>query len=100
MKLVGKRAVVTGGSRGIGLAIVGALASQGAEVIFTARSAKSIDSATASLPQGQNIHGVECDVTDLARMKALLEGPVDVLVNNAGVIGPIARIAAARSAMA
>ncbi len=90
--LHGQRAVVTGGSRGIGLAIVDALSARGAEVVFTARSRESIDTAIAALPEGRNIAGIACDVTDLDRMKTLLDDPIDILVNNAGVIGPIGRI--------
>jgi NAD(P)-dependent dehydrogenase (short-subunit alcohol dehydrogenase family) len=91
--LKGRRAVVTGGSRGIGLAVVEALAARGAEVLFTARNAEGIEAATAALPRGLNARGIVCDVTDLERMKALLADPIDILINNAGVIGPIARIA-------
>lgn len=92
-ELQGRRALVTGGSRGIGLAIVSALAARGADVTFTARSADGIETAMEALPQGQAVRGVVCDVTDLARMQTLLDAPLDILVNNAGIIGPIGRIA-------
>jgi NAD(P)-dependent dehydrogenase (short-subunit alcohol dehydrogenase family) len=91
--LQGRRALVTGGSRGIGLAIVEALAAQGADVVFTARGAAGITSAMAGLPIGLSARGVVCDVTDRAEMAALLAKPVDILVNNAGVIQPIGHLA-------
>lgn len=90
--LHGQRAVVTGGSRGIGLAVVEALSARGAEVVFTARSSESIEAALGALPEGRSVAGVVCDVTDLDLMKTLLDDPIDILVNNAGVIGPIGRI--------
>jgi NAD(P)-dependent dehydrogenase (short-subunit alcohol dehydrogenase family) len=91
--LQGRKALITGGSRGIGLAIVEALAAQGAEVVFTARRADGVAGAMAALPSGLRVRGVVCDVTDRAGMAALLAEPVDILVNNAGVIQPIGRLA-------
>jgi NAD(P)-dependent dehydrogenase (short-subunit alcohol dehydrogenase family) len=91
--LQGRRALVTGGSRGIGLAIVEALAVQGADVVFTARAAGGVAGAMAALPSGSSVRGVVCDVTDRAGMAGLLAEPVDILVNNAGVIRPIGRLA-------
>ncbi len=91
--LQGRRALVTGGSRGIGLAVVEALATHGADVVFTARGANGVAAAMAALPSGATVRGVVCDVTDRAGMAALLAEPVDILVNNAGVIQPIGRLA-------
>jgi NAD(P)-dependent dehydrogenase (short-subunit alcohol dehydrogenase family) len=93
--LQGRRALVTGGSRGIGLAIVEALAAQGADVVFTARGAGGVADAMAALPSGLHVRGAVCDVTDWAGMAALLANPVDILVNNAGVIQPIGHLAEA-----
>lgn len=94
--LTGQRAVVTGGSRGIGLAIVTALADAGADVTFTARSAQGVAAALAALaggPPGRgSVRGVVCDVMDGAGMADVLAHPVDILVNNAGVIAPIGRL--------
>lgn len=92
--LQGQRALVTGGSRGIGLAIVGALAGAGAEVTYTARTRSGIDAARAGLPEGARARGVVCDVADAEGMATLLAEPVDILVNNAGVIGPIGHLGA------
>jgi NAD(P)-dependent dehydrogenase (short-subunit alcohol dehydrogenase family) len=83
MTLTGKRALVTGGNRGIGRATVEALVEAGANVTFTTR-------APAEVPGAQ---AVVCDVTDRAGMAALMAQGFDILVNNAGVIGPIGRIA-------
>jgi NAD(P)-dependent dehydrogenase (short-subunit alcohol dehydrogenase family) len=83
MTLSGKRALVTGGNRGIGLAVVQALVAAGAEVTFTARRPATVTGATC----------VVCDVTNRAGMSGLMAQGFDILVNNAGVIGPIGRIA-------
>lgn len=87
MTLAGRRALVTGGNRGIGLAVVRELAARGAEVTFTCRRAADVTAA------GTLARGVACDATDTAGIEALVDGGFDILVNNAGVIGPIGRIA-------
>ncbi len=88
--LAGKAAFVTGGSSGIGLGIVQALAEEGMKVAFTYRRKDHLDQAMALLG-GRTVHPVKLDVTDRegfvraadAAERAL--GPVQVLVNNAGV---------------
>jgi 3-oxoacyl-[acyl-carrier protein] reductase len=88
-RLDGTVAVVTGGSRGIGLAITEALTSTGARVVITGRDQGHLDAAAAKL--GEKVRAVRADVTradDAARaVDAAAEefGGVDVLVNNAGV---------------
>lgn len=80
--LAGLRALVTGGSRGIGLAIAGALTAAGADVTIMGRKAGSLE---AVLQQGQAHHAITADVTDLDALGASLAGlPFDILVNNAG----------------
>ncbi len=89
-ELAGKVALVTGGSRGIGLAIGRALAEAGARVAVVARSAEGAVKAAAELP-GEGHRGYGCDVSDPAQVAATVAlaesevGPVDILVNNAGI---------------
>src|SRR5215472_11479928 len=95
LSLSGSVAVVTGGGRGIGLAIVRKLAALEATVVLTGRDEARIQQVAADLNgQGHLAAGVGCDVTDLASVEALGEhlrqhyGRVDILVNNAGIGGP------------
>jgi len=91
--LSGKSAVVTGGSRGIGRAIVLRLARQGADVAFTYRGNEQAARDTASDVEaiGRRALPIQGDATDPATaeavVKAALEafGKVDILVNNAGI---------------
>jgi NAD(P)-dependent dehydrogenase (short-subunit alcohol dehydrogenase family) len=92
LDLSGKTALVTGGNRGIGLAVVRALANAGAAVTFTARSRSNADAAMLELKGLDGVSPAICDVTDRAGMDALLAPGFDILINNAGVIGPIGRI--------
>lgn len=90
MELKGQVAVVTGGSRGIGLAISRALAEGGASVAVVARDTGRAAAAAASLP-GEGHQGYACDVADSASVDQLIKqvesdlGGIDILVNNAGV---------------
>jgi NAD(P)-dependent dehydrogenase (short-subunit alcohol dehydrogenase family) len=91
--LPGKTVVVTGGSRGLGLALAREAAAQGAAVAICGRDAGSLERARQSLAQiSDNVLAVTCDITQPASVSQLLEqvhqrfGPVDVLFNNAGVI--------------
>lgn len=96
LDLSGRSALVTGGNRGIGLALVRALAGAGAEVTFTARSPGKVEAALAALDgagaRGGRIRGEAADVADAARMGEVAARGFDLLVNNAGVIGPIAHL--------
>jgi NAD(P)-dependent dehydrogenase (short-subunit alcohol dehydrogenase family) len=86
-RLDGKRALVTGGGRGIGLAAAAALAEAGAYVTLTARKPDEIEAAAAAIgARGQKADAVVADVTDVPRMQAMIasSGPFDILVNNAG----------------
>ena len=91
--LSGRSAVVTGGSRGIGRAIVLRLATQGADVAFSYRGneAAAKDTAAAVEALGRRALAVQADVSQPesaeALIKAALEafGKVDILVNNAGI---------------
>jgi NAD(P)-dependent dehydrogenase (short-subunit alcohol dehydrogenase family) len=93
LELAGKRALVTGGSRGIGLAIARQLAQEGARVVLAARDEARLDTAVADLvaETGAEAHGVAVDTGSDASVKALIEGAVarlgglDILVNNAAM---------------
>lgn len=92
-RLAGMNAVVTGGTRGIGFAIARRLVQEHAVVIVTGRQAAATDHAASVLTAGGpgRALGVPCDVRDDSSVSALaaiavdLLGPIDVLVNNAGV---------------
>jgi 3-oxoacyl-[acyl-carrier protein] reductase len=91
--LTGKTALVTGGSRGIGKAIVLRLATQGADVAFSYRGNQAAAEATAAEVEalGRRSLAVQADAKEQegaeALVKAVLEafGKVDILVNNAGI---------------
>ncbi|HEX8601214.1 MAG TPA: SDR family oxidoreductase [Pseudoduganella sp.] len=89
--LSGKRVIVTGASRGIGLAIARAFAAEGARVAICARTAGAVEAAGGELAHGaQAVIARAVDVTDSDGVKAFVEevaaswGGIDVLVNNAG----------------
>ena len=80
--LAGRKAVITGGSRGIGRAIACRLLAEGAEVIVTGRDAEAVARTAEEL----RCPGKVADATDAAAMRAVFAsaGTVDILVNNAG----------------
>ena len=90
-RLNGRRALVTGSSMGIGLAIARALASAGAHVVINARNADRLEAARSSLAGDGLSVSAECfDVTDSVSVRAAVErieadGAIDILVNNAGI---------------
>ena len=94
MSLTSKTAFVTGGSRGIGLAIARALLEEGATVALTATTAESASRAAAELAAsfpGNRVIGLEANVRDLAAVERAMVattdrfGGLDILINNAGV---------------
>ena len=96
--IAGQVALVTGGSRGIGLAIAARLGRMGARIAICARSAESLERAAEGLRRDAvETLAMAADVTRSAEVTALVErtrkslGPVDILVNNAGVgiFGPV-----------
>lgn len=93
LDLSGRAAIVTGGSRGLGLQIAEALGEMGATLALTARKMDELDHAVAHLAkQGVKAHAFACDIGRrdsipgvFEQMKAAL-GRVDILVNNAGAV--------------
>lgn len=90
-RLHGKVAVVTGGSRGIGVSIVRRLVADGANVVFTYNSSsESADAIVAELGSDR-VMAVKCDVADTEQVEKLMEetlnrwGKIHILVNNAGI---------------
>ncbi|MBA4025909.1 MAG: short-chain dehydrogenase [Gordonia sp.] len=89
--LTGKRAIVTGGSKGIGLAIATALAAEGSDVVIAARGVEALNTAAADIAEksGRKIVGIPVDTGDDASVQALVDravaelGGVDILVNSA-----------------
>ena len=98
----GKVVMITGASRGIGAAAAQVFAGAGAKVALLARSGAEIDGLAAGL--GAGALALRCDVADAGSVAnataAVLArwGRIDVLINNAGVIAPIARITDADNA--
>lgn len=109
-RLAGKVAVITGGSRGIGLAVARALAAEGCNLVITGRDQVALGAAAVrvseSFPQLRGASAqafpqvlpVTCDVRDADAVAALFAavkrdfGSVDVLFNNAGVAQPVVSI--------
>lgn len=90
-RLDGKRALVSGAGRGIGLAAAAVLAEAGAQVTLAARTRGEIEEAAAAIrARGHAADALALDVTDLAAVQAAVAGvaPFDILVNNAGTNRP------------
>jgi tropinone reductase I len=85
-RLDGKRALVTGGTKGIGRAVVEEFLSLGAEVVFCARNAEDVAHMASELASRGAVHGVAADVTEADGRARLVEaaGEIDILVNNVG----------------
>ncbi len=97
--LAGRRAIVTGGSKGLGKAIAGELLDEGAAVFICSRNAGELDETAAQLKERADdaagrVHAMACDVTDPEQVSAFVAaaaqamGGVDILVNNAGGARP------------
>ncbi|MBU1304510.1 MAG: SDR family oxidoreductase [Alphaproteobacteria bacterium] len=90
--LTGKRALVTGSSRGLGLAMARALADAGAAVVLNARDTAALGAAAHDLAAaGATVNAVAFDVTNRESINEAITyiedeiGPIDILVNNAGM---------------
>ncbi len=89
--LRGRHALVTGGSRGLGLQIAESLGEAGAKILLTSRKASDLEEATADLQaKGIDARWVAADAADPAQVQRVVDdalqrlGPIDILVNNAG----------------
>jgi NAD(P)-dependent dehydrogenase (short-subunit alcohol dehydrogenase family) len=90
--VAGKRVVVTGGTSGLGLALVRAAHRRGARVGFVARTAPRVDALARELPDTVGIAGNVADKSAIHRIALQLTGRlggVDVLINNASSLGPV-----------
>ena len=92
--LTGRRALIAGGSRGIGLAIAQSFAAAGADVAICARQTASLESAAASLKAlGHRVSARSCDLSRAEDVRDWVEaaaqdiGGIDILVNNASAFG-------------
>jgi 3-oxoacyl-[acyl-carrier protein] reductase len=90
LKLAGRVVLITGGSRGIGLATAVSFADEGCHLVLSARSGPDLEAARAKLSHAASVTTVVADVTDPAQAEALVaeavrvHGGIDVLVNNVG----------------
>ncbi len=87
--LTGKRALITGATGGIGVAIASALHSQGATVVLSGTRSANLSDLSNSL--GDDAHAITCDLNDFASQDGLVDGAIekmggiDILINNAGI---------------
>ncbi len=97
MRLENKNAIVTGAAKGMGAAITLTLAREGADLVLTARDTVALEEVAAQVRAlGRRAEVVAADVTDeaqvaamAAKARAFFDGRIDILVNVAGVTGPI-----------
>ncbi|MEL7390269.1 MAG: SDR family oxidoreductase [Pseudomonadota bacterium] len=97
-RLAGKKAIITGGTTGIGFAAAQSYIEEGAQVIVTGRKQESVDAAVAKL--GEGAYGVAADSSRLGDLKPLTEaaksqfGKVDILFANAGngMFAPVSEV--------
>lgn len=97
MKLKNKKAIVTGAAKGMGADITTTLAREGADVVLTARDTAALDEVAQKVRDlGREAHVVACDVIEEDQVAAMVkkslevfDGRIDILVNVAGVTGPI-----------
>jgi len=98
MKLKGKRALITGGSKGIGKGIAEAYLKQGAQIIICGRGEESLKSAHEELTPYGDISFITADIADKGDVNRLASeiqkkwGNLDILVNNASILGIKAKI--------
>ena len=90
--LTGRRALITGSSQGIGLALARGLAGAGASLVLNGRDGAKLDAAARALrAEGARVETLPFDVTDHAAAREAVDGfegaqgPIDILINNAGM---------------
>ncbi|MEM9134937.1 MAG: SDR family oxidoreductase [Actinomycetota bacterium] len=89
LQLSGKKAIITGGSRGIGRAVAERLLDEGAEVAISARGQEGLDAALAELGERGTVHGAAVDVADEASLTGWVSssaeamGGLDIVISNA-----------------
>lgn len=88
-----RTALITGASRGLGLALARSLAGRGWALIIDARGAEALQAAAAELSQTTHVIALPGDITNPAHRQALAEaahtaGGLEAVVNNAGILGP------------
>src|SRR5438128_7235949 len=94
LELKGKTALITGGSKGIGLATARTMAAEGARVMICSRSADALGDAAGTIKRetGQTVETLAVDLSELAGVERTASealtrlGRLDILVNNAGAI--------------
>lgn len=97
MKLAGMKAIVTGAAKGMGADITTTLAREGADLVLTARDTTALEEVAGKVrAMGRQAHVVACDVIEEEQVAAMVAksldafgGRIDILVNVAGVTGPI-----------
>ena len=97
MRLANKKAIITGAAKGMGAAITTTLAREGADVLLTARDTQALDEVAKQVRAlGRQAYVIACDVTVESQVEAMawkakevFGGRIDILVNVAGVTGPI-----------
>jgi len=95
LKLSGKVALITGGSRGIGFAIAKTLSENGASVVITSKNSEKLNIAKSKI---SNSFGITCDIKKTNEVKNVVDetikkfGRLDILVNNAGIFPKIKKL--------
>jgi len=90
LSLAGRTAIITGGTKGLGLASAKRFVEAGAKIVIAGRGQEALDAAVLSFPTGR-VHGVRADVSVAADVQRLFDeavrvfGHVDIVMNNAGV---------------
>jgi NAD(P)-dependent dehydrogenase (short-subunit alcohol dehydrogenase family) len=94
MRLEGKVAIVTGGSRGIGFAVAELFSKEGAKVVITSRNSEKLNDAASKL----NCTAIKADVRNSDQVKNVINqtvekfGKIDILINNAGIFPKISKL--------